>query len=209
MNVKWMAIVCITLAQCVAYDRFDAVQIPSVNAFEARTGLKVEGYLEEALADSDWQEANRLLNQKSAQIDIQFGKRNAKSINYAAIIGHFHKSSARGITLAAFQGFVTVAMFTRRTGTQARRDLAVFASQLMQDDICDGYLHLAQAYAQQELDGRMNLNDAIKMLNRGQKACNRIGLQAWIPKVWHERLITYQAVQRYNHARMAKGASHE
>ncbi|PCI30933.1 MAG: hypothetical protein COB67_00315 [SAR324 cluster bacterium] len=148
--------------------------MPAIKQYKDEIGLSKDDiaiHLDNASRNELWIETNQKLN-------ILYKNRfmNRKKVRELApiIIESFAKIVIKDPSniVAAYEGATSLALLYGFTGKMTKEYLTIFTQSLMDNNICIGYIYLAQAHAKGKLETGKSYKMAYRVLSRGKSACS-------------------------------------
>lgn len=179
----------------LAFDKDEAMADPFVRTFEAETGRSLSEALDKAYKNSHWQRANTMIYHET--VTRKFGKNEVKSADIKGGVREYTAAGNEGVALASWQGLGLAKLLSPMGGRWRNEVVPVLAKQLVDADICQGYLDLAYFEAKGWAGSRGDFKKARDLLQRGEKACKRKGAQPWQIEQWNKEYYKYDALMKY------------
>lgn len=172
-----------------------AITIPSVKEFGEFTNLDTDRYLKQALKNENWAKANIYLF--GVTINQKRGNLNFTTIPYHQIIANLKKASTEGSVMSMFQGYRLSSMLTHKQGKYAKKDTAFFAKQMMERDICLGYIETAYGYTRSWYNSKVDWNSAYKIMQAAKTSCEKQGVADWVFNYYKKNKSQYKTMSEY------------
>lgn len=184
-----------TAAALMGFTKDEALSDPFVRTFESETGKPLQQHLQKALDNAHWQRANEMIYHES--VKKKFGDKELISSDVKGAVREYTAAGEEGVLLASWQGIGLAKLLSPMGGRWRDEVVPVLAQQLVDADICQGYLDLAYFEAKGWAGSRGDFKKARDLLERGEKACKRKSAPAWQQEQWNKAFYKYDALVRY------------
>lgn len=171
-----------------------ALTIRSVSIMSKTTPFRASDYIDKAVANQHWQNANVHLHIK----DKAFRKDNVviPSFDYKYVISELRAAASEDVVIAAYQGYVILMQITQGRGDFFKENIPFFASKMMKANMCEGFYETGRVYARGWINKKYDYATALNIVNEGTGACSAYGVPQWQKNYWGEDKARYTVLLR-------------
>lgn len=192
---KLVALLLLSSQLLAEFTAKEARNEPFIIRFEPETQYKLEPFLKKAMLNADWKRANEMMYHETVKSD--WGDQSLETANIEGAVEAFIRAGENGIVLASWQGLNIAKALAPMKGKWYERVVPILAKQLVDADICQGYLDLATSKARGWSGSRTDFKEAALTLEKGKTACSRPDGPAWHKDRWAKEFYKYDALTRY------------